>query len=82
MTAEQLKLLLEKELSCCTAHIVSEDNVHFEAIIISDQFNGLTKIKQQQLVNALVYDYITSGELHALTMKTYTPEKWARLNQE
>ncbi|MBK2125342.1 BolA family protein [Fangia hongkongensis] len=77
MTANELKTLIESSLPNTTALVESPDNVHFEATIISESFNGvISKVKQQQMVYALINDYIASGELHAIAMKTYTPEKW------
>ncbi|MDA0910966.1 MAG: BolA/IbaG family iron-sulfur metabolism protein [Proteobacteria bacterium] len=81
MNTVELKTLIENKLGAnTTALIESDDNVHFNATIISDVFNGvLSKVKQQQMVYAAINDYIASGELHAIAMKTYTPEKWQAL---
>lgn len=56
---------------------VTGDGSHFEAIVISDAFEGQTPIKKQRLVMDTVRTQIASGELHALSIKTYTPEQWA-----
>ncbi|WP_440682388.1 BolA family protein [Cysteiniphilum halobium] len=82
MNTVELKTLIENKLgSNTTALIESDDNVHFNATIISDLFTGVvSKVKQQQMVYAAINDYIASGELHAVAMKTYTPEKWQSLN--
>lgn len=81
MNTVELKTLIENKLGAnTTALIESDDNVHFNATIISDVFNGvLSKVKQQQMVYAAINDYIASGELHAIAMKTYTPENWQAL---
>ena len=81
MTTQELKTIIESKLSSGTqANIASDDNVHFEATIISPDFEGvLSKVKQQQMVYAVINEYIASGELHAIAMKTYTPEKWQQL---
>lgn len=81
MNTVELKTLIEKKLGAnTTALIESDDNVHFNATIISDVFSGvLSKVKQQQMVYAAINEYIASGELHAIAMKTYTPEKWQAL---
>lgn len=81
MNTIELKTLIENKLGAnTTALIESDDNVHFNATIISDVFNGvLSKVKQQQMVYAAINEYIASGELHAIAMKTYTPEKWQAL---
>ncbi len=58
---------------------VTGDGSHFEAVVISDVFEGLMPIKRQRLVMETVKPQIASGELHALSMKTYTTAQWAAL---
>lgn len=71
MTKAQLKEILENSLSNCTADIESDDDVHFSATIIAEAFNNIkSKVKRQQLVYSKINDYILSGELHAIAMKT------------
>ena len=83
MNKTELKSVIEKKLGNNTNVIIeSDDNVHFNAIIISSIFKDtISKVKQQQLVYDAIDEYIASGELHAITMKTYTPEKWLSLNK-
>ncbi|MCG6895649.1 MAG: BolA family transcriptional regulator [Thiocapsa sp.] len=56
---------------------VSGDGSHFDAIVISEVFEGLTPIKKQRMVMDTVRPQIASGELHALSIKTLTPAQWA-----
>lgn len=56
---------------------VSGDGSHFDAIVVSDAFEGLTPIKKQRLVMDTVREQIASGELHALSIKTLTPAQSA-----
>lgn len=71
MTKEQLKERLESSLNNCTADVQSDDNVHFSATIIAEEFNDIkSKVKRQQLVYSKINEFILSGELHALSMKT------------
>ncbi len=51
---------------------VTGDGAHFEAVVVSDAFDGLTPIKKQRLVMDTVRPQIASGELHALSIKTLT----------
>lgn len=53
---------------------------HFEARVVSDAFAGRSLVQQHQLVYASVKDKLATGELHALALKTYTPEQWAKAN--
>jgi acid stress-induced BolA-like protein IbaG/YrbA len=56
---------------------VSGDGCNLEATVISPEFSGMTRIKQHRRVQDSVKHLITSGELHALSINTYTPEAWA-----
>ena len=55
---------------------VAGDGEHFEAIIVSDEFAGKTKVKQHQMVYAAVQEAMSSDTIHALSLKTYTPETY------
>jgi acid stress-induced BolA-like protein IbaG/YrbA len=56
---------------------VTGDGSHFEAIVISDAFAGKSLLQKQRMVMATVNEQIASGELHALSIKTFTPQEWA-----
>jgi len=56
---------------------VTGDGSHFDAVVVSEVFAGLTPIKKQRLVMETVKSQIASGELHALSIRTFTPEQWA-----
>ena len=51
------------------------DGQHFEAVIVSDEFAGMSRIQRQQRVNKTLGERMT-GEIHALSMKTLTPQEW------
>ena len=59
---------------------VNGDGQHFQAVVISEQFAGKSRVAQQQLVYATVNSQLASGELHALSIKPYTPQQWSELN--
>jgi acid stress-induced BolA-like protein IbaG/YrbA len=60
----------------CTHLEVGGDGHHFEAVIVSDRFSGLSKVRQHQLVYQVLGDRMRE-EIHALSMQTFTPEQWA-----
>lgn len=60
----------------CEHLVVEGDGQHFSAMIVSGEFAGLNRIKRQQRVNAILKAHFDSGELHALSMQTLTPEEW------
>ena len=55
---------------------MSGDGAHFEAVIVSPRFAGLPRVRQHQLVYAALGDRMRE-EIHALSMKTFSPEEWA-----
>lgn len=60
---------------------VTGDGYHFQVTLISERFAGQRAVQRQQLVYAAVQEWIASGELHALSMRTFTPTEWATAGQ-
>lgn len=52
---------------------------HFEARVVSPAFAGKSMVQQHQLVYAPLQQWLKTGELHALALKTYSPEQWKKL---
>jgi len=77
MQNDEIKALIEAGLEGCEA-IVTGDGSHFQAIVISEGFAGESTLNKQRNVYATLGDRITSGEIHALTIKAYTPEEWEK----
>lgn len=75
MTTDEIKTLIEAGFESAQVK-VSGDNGMYDAVVISEQFEGLTTVKKQQMVYATVNTQITSGAIHALTIKAYTPAEW------
>lgn len=48
---------------------------HFRAVIVSERFAGLSRVRAQQLVYSAMGDWM-GREIHALSMQTFTPEAW------
>ncbi|PIE24004.1 MAG: cell division protein BolA [Neptuniibacter caesariensis] len=76
MQAEQVKQILESQLDNCTVMTAGE-GCDFQVTVIGEVFAGLRPVKSQQMVYACLNEYIANGAIHALTIKTYTPEQWA-----
>ena len=74
MTPERIRTIIGEALPCEGLH-VEGDGEHFDAILVSAQFVGKSRVARQQLVNAILRPYFDSGELHALSMKTLTPDE-------
>lgn len=78
MKPSQLKERLESLCAGTRAEVVdltgTED--HYQATIISTAFEGKLMIEQHRMVFQLVQSEVDSGEVHALTLKTFTPKKY------
>ena len=76
MTAEELQSLIASGLPC--DHIeVDGDGRHWQAVIVSPEFEGRRLIQRHQRVYATLGARMHTDEVHALSMKTYTPAEWA-----
>lgn len=77
MNPEDVQELIQAGLPDCEVK-VQGDGSHFDAVVIGDVFEGMSAVKKQQKVYATLGDKITSGEVHALSIKTFTPEEWEK----
>ena len=81
VSLEQVKQLIESSLG--DAQVEVRDlggGDHLEAIVVSAKFEGLNLVKQHQLVYSALKQELASEAIHALALKTYTPEKWAAVS--
>lgn len=62
--------------------MIDGEDCSFSVIVISPSFAGLSLLKKQQSVMATVSEPLKTGELHAITVKCFTPDEWQeRLNR-
>jgi len=78
MQPEKIEELIKIGLADADVY-VEGDGAHFTAIVVSPLFIGKSRIQKQQLVYATVNKEILDGSLHALSIKTFTPEEWQAL---
>jgi len=76
MNAETLQQLIEQGLPGARARVSGEDGVHFEATVVSEAFRGKLPLARHRLVYATLGERM-GGEIHALALKTLTPEEAA-----
>lgn len=76
MTADELQTIIAAGLKC--EHIeLTGDGRHWYATIVSPEFEGKRPIQRHQRVYATLGQKMHTDEVHALSMKTYTPAEWA-----
>jgi len=74
VSAESIKQSIEAALACQHLEVVG-DGEHFQALIVSDEFAGRTRVQRHQLVYAALGERMRE-EIHALSMRTLTPQEW------
>ena len=76
MHPDQIKQLLLAGMLC--EHLeLDGDGRHFSALVVSAEFVGKNRVQRQQRVYQTLKEKLASGELHALSFKTLTPEEWS-----
>ena len=74
VTSESIQRNIEQGMTH-THLVVDGDGTHFEAVVVSEEFVGKSRIQRHQRVYQTLGDRMRN-EIHALSMKTYTPEEW------
>lgn len=77
MSPEQISREIEAALPGAVVKVASEDGVHFAALVIAPQFEGLRALARHQLVYRALGGAM-GGAIHALSLDTPTPGEWAQ----
>ncbi|MBI4529421.1 MAG: BolA family transcriptional regulator [Deltaproteobacteria bacterium] len=82
MNPAEIQETLEKALPGSTVRVddLTGGGDHFQVWVISPSFEGKTLLDQHQMVYGALKDAFGSEGIHALALKTYSPEQWERLN--
>ena len=75
VSPEDVKQYIGQGLPCEHIEVIG-DGQHFEAVIVCEAFRGKNRVQQHQLVYRALGDRMRQ-EIHALSMKTFTPDQWA-----
>ncbi len=80
MNPDELEKIIKEAFA--DGHVdVTGDGRHFSAVVVSQAFDGKNMIAQHRLVYAALGDRLDTEAVHALSLKTYTPEQWQALQQ-
>ena len=74
VTPDDVKTYIQDSLACTHITVIG-DGQHFEAVIVSTAFDGKSRLQRHQIVYAALGDRMKS-EIHALSMKTFSPTEW------
>lgn len=80
MEVDEIRSLIEAGLPGTKADVRSDDGTHFSAVVVSTAFAGKTMVQQHQLVYKTLGSRM-GNEIHALAIKTYTPEQWTKAQE-
>jgi acid stress-induced BolA-like protein IbaG/YrbA len=81
MTPSELESIIAAGLAC--EHLqVTGDGRHWEAVIVSPEFEGKRLIQRHQRVYATLGARMSTDEVHALSMRTFTPSEWAATSHQ
>jgi acid stress-induced BolA-like protein IbaG/YrbA len=78
VTPESVKSGIAAGLVCEHLEVVG-DGQHFQALIVSAEFAGRSRVQRHQMVYAVLGERMRE-EIHALSMQTLTPEEWNTRN--
>lgn len=76
MNPQQVAQIIEAGLAGSQALVKSDDNVHFEAVVIAAAFTGKRSVQRHQLVYGTLGKAV-GNEIHALGLQAFTPEEFA-----
>ena len=72
----QIQQLLDSQLPGCEI-LVQGDGGKFQVMAVGDVFNGLNQVKRQQKIYQILNPHISSGAIHAVSMRLLTPQERA-----
>ena len=81
MDAEEIKTLIENGIDGAEVRIFTDDNTHFAALVVASAFAGKRSIARHQQVYQCLGS-LMGNEIHAMSIRAYTPEEWVDAQEE
>ena len=80
---EDIQKIIERSIPQSTVYVLDpmNDGRHLQAIVVSPAFKGVSLVKQHQMVTKPLQETL-KDRLHALGLKTFTPEKWQEVTHQ
>ena len=76
MTPAEIEQLISAGMPDSQVTVSSDDNTHFEAVVVSAEFNGKRPLQRHQMVYRTLGE-LMGGEIHAMSIQALTPEEQA-----
>ncbi len=77
MDSSAIEALLKEKLDIDEAY-AKTDGSHVEVIVVGSVFENMSRVKKQQMIYGPLNPSIADGSIHAVSIKTFTPEEWER----
>lgn len=79
MNPDDVSRLIGEGLPGADVNIMSDDNTHYVAVVISSEFAGKSRIARHQMIYGTLGS-LMGNEIHAMSIRAHTPEEWASVN--
>ena len=79
MDPAEITQLIEAGIAASIVKVVSDDNTHFQALIVASEFEGKRSLARHQLVYQCLGSLV-GNEIHALSITALTPDEWREQN--
>jgi len=75
MNPDEITRLIEAGFDDAIVRVASDDNTHFEAVVVAREFDGMRPLARHQLVYQSLGSLV-GNEIHALSIRALTPDEW------
>jgi acid stress-induced BolA-like protein IbaG/YrbA len=76
ISPNQVEAMIQAQLPDAQVQVLTNDGEHYEVVVVSSAFEGKGLVQQHQLVYKAIQQEMLSGAIHAMAVKTYTPDAW------
>ncbi|HEY9797169.1 MAG TPA: BolA family transcriptional regulator [Leptolyngbyaceae cyanobacterium] len=83
ISPDQVEAMIKAEIPDAQVQVqdLTGGGDHLQAIVVSSEFEGKSLVKQHQLVYGALRQAMATEAIHALALKTYTPDAWKASSQ-
>ena len=79
---DTIEAAIQRAIPDATVHVESPDGTHWSAVVVSPSFASISLVRQHQLVMGALRAEFDTERLHALQLRTMTPERWSAEQEE
>jgi acid stress-induced BolA-like protein IbaG/YrbA len=79
MDPAEIKTLIENGLPGADVNVFSEDNTHYSAVVVCEEFAGKRSIARHQMIYQCL-GALMGNEIHAMSIRAHTPAEWQEAN--